>query len=69
MDFKESRVFDHSGIEAIQKPSDRYKKNGKRIRFRHLSEDCRKLLDKAGVAVEINQAEDPHYGVADDQIN
>jgi len=69
VDFRESRVFDHSGIEAIQKLSDRYKKNGKRIRFRHLSEDCRKLLDKAGVIVEINHAEDPHYAVADDQIN
>lgn len=69
VDFRESRVFDHSGIEAIQKLSDRYRKNGKRIRFRHLSEDCRRLLDKAGVVVEINHAEDPHYAVADDQIN
>ncbi len=69
VDFKESRVFDHSGIEAIQKLSDRYQKIGKRIRFRHLSEDCRQLLAKAGVVIEINQEEDPHYPVADDQIN
>lgn len=69
VDFKESRVFDHSGIEAIQKLSDRYQKIGKRIRFRHLSEDCRQLLVKAGVVIEINQEEDPHYPVADDQIN
>lgn len=69
VDFKESRVFDHSGIEAIQKLSDRYQKIGKRIRFRHLSEDCRQLLAKAGVVIEINQDEDPHYPVADDQIN
>lgn len=69
VDFKESRVFDHSGIEAIQKLSERYKKAAKSIRFRHLSEDCRRLLDKAGVVIEINRMEDPHYGVADDQIN
>jgi sulfate permease, SulP family len=69
VDFKESRVFDHSGIEAIQKLSDRYKKIGKKIRFSHLSEDCRKLLAKAGVIIEVNESEDPHYPVADDQIN
>lgn len=69
IDFKESRVFDHSGIEAIQKLSDRYRKIGKKAIFRHLSEDCCKLLDKAGVLIEINRLEDPHYAVADDAIN
>lgn len=69
VDFRESRVFDHSGIEAIQKLSDRYKKLNKSIKMQHLSEDCRKLLDRAGVAIEVNQNEDPHYPVADDAIN
>ena len=69
VDFKESRVFDHSGIEAIQKLSDRYKKAGKKVVFRHLSEDCSRLLNKAGVVIEINENEDPHYAVADDEIN
>lgn len=69
VDFKDSRVADHSGIETIQKLSDRYKKLGKKIKFYHLSADCRKLLDKAGVFIEVNIVEDPHYSVADDKIN
>ncbi|MNK06271.1 Bicarbonate transporter BicA [compost metagenome] len=69
VNFRESRVFDHSGIEAIQKLSERYKKLNKSIKMQHLSEDCRKLLDRAGVAIEVNQSEDPNYPVADDAIN
>lgn len=68
VDFKESRVFDHSGIEAIQKLTERYHKVGKRVRLKHLSTDCRRLLDRAGSMVEVNHFEDPHYAVADDSI-
>lgn len=69
VDFKESRVFDHSGIEAIQKLTQRYAKLDKRIRLRHLSKDCRTLLDNAGSMIEVNHFEDPHYAVADDSIS
>lgn len=69
VDFKKSRVADHSGIEAILKLSERYKKFGKKIKFRHLSRDCQKLLDRAGVIIEVNEVEDPHYLVADDKID
>lgn len=68
IDFKESRVVDHSGIEALQKVTERYKKRGKRVRLRHLSEDCRKLLDDAGSMIEVNYFEDPHYAVADNRL-
>jgi sulfate permease, SulP family len=69
VDFKESRVFDHSGIEAIQKLTQRYAKIDKRVRLRHLSEDCRRLLDNAGSMIEVNHFEDPHYAVADDLLS
>jgi sulfate permease, SulP family len=69
VDFKESRVFDHSGIEAIQKLTQRYAKINKRVRLRHLSEDCRRLLDNAGSMIEVNHFEDPHYAVADDTLS
>ena len=69
VDFKESRVFDHSGIEAIRKITERYKKMNKRVRLRHLSVDCRRLLDKAGSMIEVNHFEDPHYAVADDTLS
>ncbi len=68
VDFRESRVFDHSGIEAIQKLTARYAKLNKRVRLRHLSEDCRRLLDNAGSMIEVNHYEDPHYAVADDSL-
>jgi SulP family sulfate permease len=66
VDFKDSRIADHSGIEAVQKLTGRYSKIGKEVRLRHLSADCRRLLDNAGDMVEINIIEDPHYVVVTD---
>ncbi|NCN39803.1 SulP family inorganic anion transporter [bacterium] len=68
VDFKESRIIDHSGIEAVQKLTDRYLKVGKRVRLKHLSADCRRLLDRAGTMVDVNIFEDPHYGVVSDEL-
>jgi SulP family sulfate permease len=61
VDFKESRVVDHSAIEALNQLTERYAKIGKRIRLKHLSSDCIKLLGKAGTMVEVNYFEDPEY--------
>ncbi|MEM7682219.1 MAG: SulP family inorganic anion transporter [Planctomycetota bacterium] len=64
IDFYFSRVYDQSGLEAINTLAERYQKLGKRLHLRHLSEDCRRLLDRAGSLVEVNISEDPHYHVA-----
>jgi SulP family sulfate permease len=64
IDFYFSRVYDQSGLEAINTLAERYQKVGKRLHLRHLSDDCRKLLDRAGDLVEVNISEDPHYHVA-----
>jgi len=64
VDFLDSRIADHSGLEAVQKLTDRYLKIGKTVRLRHLSPDCRRLLKNAGSMVEVNIIEDPHYSVA-----
>ncbi len=64
IDFYFSRVFDQSGLEAINALAERYQKLGKRLHLRHLSQDCRRLLDRAGDLVEVNISEDPHYHVA-----
>ncbi len=64
IDFFYSRVYDQSGLEAINALAERYQKLGKRLHLKHLSEDCRKLLDRAGGLVEVNISEDPHYHVA-----
>ena len=68
IEFQNSRVADHSAIEAIDTLAERYIKAGKKLHLRHLSIECRQLLTKAGDLVEVNVMEDPHYHVADDQI-
>jgi SulP family sulfate permease len=68
IEFQHSRVADHSAIEAIDNLAERYIKAGKTLHLRHLSEECRQLLKKAGSLVEVNVMEDPRYHVADDQI-
>jgi len=68
IEFQNSRVADHSAIEAIDNLAERYIKAGKSLHLRHLSAECRQLLKKAGDLVEVNVMEDPTYHVADDQI-
>ena len=68
IDFARSRVADHSGLEAIDTLAERYLKAGKNLHLVHLSEECRRLLTKAGNLVEVNVIEDPKYFVADDSL-
>jgi SulP family sulfate permease len=68
VEFQKSRVYDHSAIEAIDSLAERYLNAGKRLHLRHLSDECRVLLKKAGDLVEVNVIEDPRYHVADDQL-
>ncbi|MCG8667941.1 MAG: SulP family inorganic anion transporter [Pseudomonadales bacterium] len=64
VDFINSRVCDHSGLEAIDTLAERYLNSGKTIHLLHLSPDCKKLLKKAGNLVEVNVIEDPNYIVS-----
>jgi sulfate permease, SulP family len=68
IDFKESRVVDMSGIEALNKITERYRLAGKTIHLKHLSEDCRLLLKNAGDMIEVNVLEDPTYKLAVDKV-
>lgn len=64
VDFRESRIADMSAIEAINKLTERYHVVGKKLHFKHLSEDCRKLLKNAEAVIDVNLIEDPVYHVA-----
>jgi len=65
IDFKEARVVDYSSLEALNAITERYRKAGKRLRLRHLSPECQKLITTAGKLVVVEVAEDdPHYSVA-----
>ena len=68
IDFYYTRVYDQSGLEAIHKLAERYRAQNKRLHLRHLSDECRQLLDRADDLVEANVSEDPHYHVATDRL-
>ncbi len=69
IDFKYSRVADHSAIDAIKYVANSYLRYHKVLHLRHLSAECRALLGKAGNMVEVNMLEDPDYHVATDQLD
>ena len=68
IDFAESRVVDMSAIEALNKITERYQRNGKTIHLKHLSADCRNLLKNAEKIIEVNVLEDPTYKLMVDNI-
>ena len=68
IDFGNSKVLDHSAIQAIDKLAIRYKRVGKTLHLQHLSAECRLLLKTAKNLVEVNVLEDPTYHVADDKL-
>lgn len=68
IDFKRSRVSDHSAIMAIDNLANKYKMLGKKLHLIHLSPDCLEILDTAKSMVEVNLLEDPKYHIADDKL-
>ena len=68
IDFRDSKLMDHSAIESVNALAERYQRAGKKLKLRHLSPDCLELLDKAKAMIEVNYREDPHYHVADDKL-
>ena len=72
IDFIESQVNDHSGIEAIKNITNKYLDLGKDVKLTHLSPDCKTLLLKAepelAQLIEIS-IEDPRYYVVTDKMD
>ncbi|MGB2085840.1 MAG: SulP family inorganic anion transporter [Flavobacteriaceae bacterium] len=72
IDFIESRVSDHSGIEALENLIEKYLRRKKKIRLIHLSPECKTLLLKANPRFEkVIEAsiDDPRYYVVTDLID
>jgi len=57
-----------SGIEALNKITERYKKAGKKVQLRYLSKDCIRLLKTAEDIIAVNVLEDPTYKVVADRF-
>jgi len=72
IDFIESRVSDHSGIEALERIMDKYIDEGKEVLLTHLSPECQGLLKKAnpnfGKYIQ-SSIEDPRYHVVTDLMD
>ena len=72
IDFIESKVSDHSGIEAIKNITNKYLGLGKKVKLTHLSPDCKILLLKAEPELEKiieSSIEDPRYHVVTDMMD
>ena len=65
VDFKNTRVMDSSGVEAIEKITEKYAKAGKKLTLRHLSDDCKAVLARAQANIT-QEEDDPEYKVARD---
>ena len=48
LDLKSANICDHSGIDAIDTLTGRYKKKGKSLILRNLSPRCRSIINKSG---------------------
>jgi SulP family sulfate permease len=63
IDFKNARVMDSSGVEAIDAITKKYQESGKNLMLRHLSADCKAILKQAGPHCAYAE-DDPTYKVA-----
>ena len=63
IDFKNARVMDSSGVEAVDAITKKYEDTGKNLLLRHLSADCKAILKKAGPHCSYEE-DDPTYKVA-----
>ncbi len=72
IDFIESRVNDHSGIEALHSLANKYLDAGKEIKLTHLSPECKALLLKANPRFDTvieTAIDDPRYHVVTDLMD
>jgi len=72
IDFIESRVSDHSGIEALRTVANKYLDIGKEVKLTHLSPECKTLLLKANPKFETvieTAIDDPRYHVVTDLMD
>ena len=72
IDFMESKVTDHSGMEAMSNIAEKYMNLGINLKLTHLSPECKMLLLKAHPNLEPiieTSVEDPRYYVVTDMMD
>ncbi len=69
IDFMESKVSDHSAITALKNLVNKYQAAGKTVKLKHLSEECKYLLNKSNprfAEIIVHNIDDPRYHVLED---
>ena len=72
IDFIESKVGDHSGVEALKNITNKYIENGKKVTLTHLSPDCKTMLLKWNPEFDSlieDSIDDPRYYVVTDMMD
>ncbi|MGK0376642.1 SulP family inorganic anion transporter [Patiriisocius sp. Uisw_017] len=72
IDFIESKVGDHSGVEALRTITNKYLDAGKNVTLTHLSPDCKAMLIKWSPEFETiiqDAIDDPRYYVVTDMMD
>lgn len=72
LDFIESKVSDHSGVEAVRNIANKYLDLGKEIRLTHLSPECIDLLMRRNPEFDTiieRSIEDPRYHIVTDTLD
>ncbi|WP_456459958.1 SulP family inorganic anion transporter [Reichenbachiella sp.] len=71
IDFIDSKVSDHSGVEAVRIVVNKYEALGKKVMLKHLSPDCKRVLKKANPKFDeiiISDIDDPRYYVMTEAV-
>ncbi len=72
IDFIESQVGDHSGVEALRNIANKYQESGKKVTLTHLSPDCKSILlkwDPEFESIIEHNIDDPRYYVVTDMLD
>ncbi|RDK85529.1 SulP family inorganic anion transporter [Marinirhabdus gelatinilytica] len=72
IDFIESKVSDHSGVEALRNIANKYLDAGKKITLTHLSPDCKEMLIKWNPefsSIIQDAIDDPRYHVVTNMMD
>ncbi len=72
IDFIESKVGDHSGVEALRNITNKYIESGKKVTLTHLSPDCKTMLIKWNPEFDTiiqDSIDDPRYYVVTDMMD
>ncbi|HEX8832662.1 MAG TPA: hypothetical protein VF719_00605, partial [Abditibacteriaceae bacterium] len=68
VDFRYTRLHDHSALEAIKAVAERYQKAHKTLRLSHLSPECQVLLNTASDWVDVAISDEPHHHITTQRL-